>query len=336
MPATYAQRWLALALLTATQFIIVLDVAIVNVALPSIQRRPRLLGAGPAVGLERVRPHLRRLPPARRPCRRPARAPTALHRRRSPLFAAASLGARPRHGRTAPLIGFRAVQGLGAAHRRPGRPVHPDDHLHRGRRAQQGARHLGRRLRPRRRRRRARRRRPDRPRRVGVDLLHQRARRDRRHGAWPRACSARAASTPRRATSTCPARSRRPAGSCCWCTASSAPATTAGPAPARSAPSRAAARPARGLRGDRAAPGEPAPAAAPVPPADRGRRQRGRARARRVDLLDVLLPVAVHAGRAGLVAAAHRRRLPAIAGTIIVRRPSRRPSSPASASARCC
>jgi MFS family permease len=37
MPATYAQRWLALALLTATQFIIVLDVAIVNVALPSIQ-----------------------------------------------------------------------------------------------------------------------------------------------------------------------------------------------------------------------------------------------------------------------------------------------------------
>ena len=43
MPATYAQRWLALALLTATQFIIVLDVAIVNVALPSIQVGPRLL-----------------------------------------------------------------------------------------------------------------------------------------------------------------------------------------------------------------------------------------------------------------------------------------------------
>ena len=31
------RRWLALVLLTATQFIVVLDVAIVNVALPSIQ-----------------------------------------------------------------------------------------------------------------------------------------------------------------------------------------------------------------------------------------------------------------------------------------------------------
>ena len=37
MVATERQKWLALALLCAVQFMVVLDIAIVNVALPSIQ-----------------------------------------------------------------------------------------------------------------------------------------------------------------------------------------------------------------------------------------------------------------------------------------------------------
>ena len=44
------RRWAALALLTATQFMIVLDVAIVNVALPSIQAELSFSVAGPAMG----------------------------------------------------------------------------------------------------------------------------------------------------------------------------------------------------------------------------------------------------------------------------------------------
>ena len=39
MTRTLERRWLALVLLTVTQFMVVLDVAIVNVALPSIQQR---------------------------------------------------------------------------------------------------------------------------------------------------------------------------------------------------------------------------------------------------------------------------------------------------------
>ena len=37
MVATERRKWLALALLSAVQFMVVLDIAIVNVALPSIQ-----------------------------------------------------------------------------------------------------------------------------------------------------------------------------------------------------------------------------------------------------------------------------------------------------------
>src|ERR671917_1816132 len=37
MPALAERKWLALALLCAVQFMVVLDIAIVNVALPSIQ-----------------------------------------------------------------------------------------------------------------------------------------------------------------------------------------------------------------------------------------------------------------------------------------------------------
>ena len=70
------------------------------------------------------------------------------------------------------------------------------DDLRRGRRAQQGARHLGRDRRLRRRRRRARRRRPDQVPRLGVDLLRQRPGRRRSRSRSRRASCARAASAP--------------------------------------------------------------------------------------------------------------------------------------------
>ena len=72
------------------------------------------------------------------------------------------------------LIAFRALQGLGAALRLAGRALDPDDDLRRGQGAQPRARHLGRGLRQRRRRRRAARRRADELAQLVVDLLHQR------------------------------------------------------------------------------------------------------------------------------------------------------------------
>ena len=76
------------------------------------QARPAFLGAEPAVGRQRLRAHLRRLPAPRRPRRRPAR-PAPHPPRRTPLFALASLAgglARPKA-----LIAARLAQGAGAA-----------------------------------------------------------------------------------------------------------------------------------------------------------------------------------------------------------------------------
>ena len=78
-------RWKALAVVCAAFFMTVLDVSIVNVALPSIGRVARLLAREPPVGDHRVRDHVRRLPAARRPRRRPARPAARLPRRRRAL-----------------------------------------------------------------------------------------------------------------------------------------------------------------------------------------------------------------------------------------------------------
>ena len=43
MPSSTTNKWLALALLAAAQFVVVLDASIVNVALPSIGSRSELL-----------------------------------------------------------------------------------------------------------------------------------------------------------------------------------------------------------------------------------------------------------------------------------------------------
>ena len=75
------KRWLALAVLVAAQFMVVLDVAIVNVALPDDQDRPSLQPGGPAVGHHRLLDPLRRRAAARRAGRRPPRTPAHVHGR---------------------------------------------------------------------------------------------------------------------------------------------------------------------------------------------------------------------------------------------------------------
>ena len=140
--------------------------------------RPRVLAGEPPVGDQRLRPRLRRLPAARRPGRRHARAPPDLPRR--PRRVHARLAARrPR------LVGGVADRGARAPGPRrgghlAGRAVDPVDDVRRGPRAQHRARRLGRRRRLRRRGRRAARRRPHRRAELGVDLLRQRPGRRRR------------------------------------------------------------------------------------------------------------------------------------------------------------
>ena len=53
--------WLVLSLACACQFMVILDAAIVNVALPSVQPGPRLHGHRPGLGGERLPADLRRL-----------------------------------------------------------------------------------------------------------------------------------------------------------------------------------------------------------------------------------------------------------------------------------
>ncbi len=105
---------ITLVLLCAVQFLDIVDSAIVNVALPSIQHSLALLAAEPAVGGERLHPHLRRLPAARRPPRRPARAPPACCSPGSTVFAVTSLTAGLASS-SGLLVAARLVQGIGAA-----------------------------------------------------------------------------------------------------------------------------------------------------------------------------------------------------------------------------
>ena len=142
------------------------------------RQEPQLLAGRPLVGRQRLHAHLRRLPPPRRTTRRPRRPAADVHRRPDRLLA--------RVARRRP----RPVGGL--APRRPGDPgprrgdhlsggpLDPDDDFRRGRRAQQGARRLGRGRRRRRSGRRPARRDPDEWSRLGVGPLRQRPDRPRR------------------------------------------------------------------------------------------------------------------------------------------------------------
>ena len=177
------RRWKALALLCTAFFMVILDSAIVVVALPSIDAdlafsagdlqwvlSAYLLSFGGLLLLG-------------------GRAADLLGRRRmfiagAALFALASLGA-GLSGTSGALLAARAVQGVAAAIMTPDRAVDRDDHLPGGRRAQQGARDLGLDGRHRRDRGVARGRPDHRRPRLGVDLLHQRARRRRGGRAEP-------------------------------------------------------------------------------------------------------------------------------------------------------
>ena len=175
MIASGRAKWFGLAVLLTVQFMVVLDIAIVNVALPSIKSRPRVLAGEPPVGDQRLRPRLRWLPPARRPHGRPARPPPDLPDRPRASSRVGSLLCGLAWTDTA-LIGARALQGLGCRDDHAGRTLDPHHDLPGRPRAEHRPRRLGRGRRLRRRGGRPARRRPDRRALVGVDLLRQRAR----------------------------------------------------------------------------------------------------------------------------------------------------------------
>ena len=146
-PTPNIHRWRAFSLLAVAAFMTVMDLTIVNTALPTIGRKlhfsqTSLLWVVTAYGLAYGGFLLLG-----------GRAADLLGRRRViiaglAVFTAASLGA-SLAGSEAVLIAMRAVQGLGAATVPPSRIVDCSEHVHRGRRAQQGARYLGRSRRPR-------------------------------------------------------------------------------------------------------------------------------------------------------------------------------------------
>ena len=176
-----SRRWSALALIVTAQFMVILDVAIVNVALPSIKSDlgfsatslqwvvsayAILFGGALLLG---------------------GRLADLVGRRRLfviglLVFAASSLLCGLAWSE-ASLIAFRALQGLGGALLAPAALVAARHLVRRRARAQPRARHLRRGVRQRRRRRRAARRRADELPELVVDLLHQRPGGDRGRAA---------------------------------------------------------------------------------------------------------------------------------------------------------
>ncbi len=171
-------KWCALALICAVQFMVILDIAIVNVALPSIQvdlgfSQENLQWVISAYAL--VFGGFLLLG---------GRLADILGRRRIfmvglVVFSVASLLCGFAWSEEA-LIAARAIQGLGAATDHARGALHPDDHVRRRARAEHRPRRVGRGRRLRRRRRRPHGRHPHRPALLGVDLLRQRPRRHRR------------------------------------------------------------------------------------------------------------------------------------------------------------
>ena len=174
------KRWQALAIVCVAFFMTMLDVSIVNVALPSIGDSPPLLGDRPAVGDHGLRDHLRRLPAAGRARGGPPRPQADVPRRRADLLDRLAR-LRPRG------LDRRAHRGARRAGFRRGDHVAVDaldrhDDLRGGRRAEQGARHLGRDRRQRRRGRRPARRHPRRSTSAGSGSSSSTSR-------WARSCS---------------------------------------------------------------------------------------------------------------------------------------------------
>ena len=108
------RRWLVLATMTAALLMLTIDVTVVRVALPSIQREPRDLGRRRAVGRQRLPADVGGVRDRGRPRRRPLRPPPRLPRR--PRVLHGLLGARRARA------GLRTASGLaGGAGCRSGR-----------------------------------------------------------------------------------------------------------------------------------------------------------------------------------------------------------------------
>ena len=225
MPELDPNRWKSLTIVCAAFFMTVLDVSIVNVALPSIGKSLHFSEEGLQWVITAYAITFGGF------LLLGGRAADLLGRRRVffvgvAVFTIASFlcGLAWSEG---VLIGARAVQGLGAAIITPAALSIITTTLRRGRRAEQGARHLGRDRRLGRRGRRARWRRAHEVPRLGVDLLRQRAGRCARSGAGA-ALRAREPFRPRALATTSAERSRSPPGSRCSSTPSRRRRSTAG------------------------------------------------------------------------------------------------------------
>ena len=174
---TDRSRWIALYVLCLGTLMIVLDVTIVNVALPSIKADLGFSSDLARMGRERLSADLRRLPAPRRAARRSLRPPApvpdrdrALHARFARVRPLEQPGSADRGARGAGPRRRCRLRRLASAH---------DDALHRAGRAREGDGHLRLRRLGRRLDRRAARRRAYRLAQLALDLPRQRADRHR-------------------------------------------------------------------------------------------------------------------------------------------------------------
>ena len=112
-PAPHRRRWLVLAVLCASVFVVVLDGTIINVALPTLATELGAVDQPAAVDRRRLRPRVRRPADGRRQPRRPLRPQGPDADRPGPVRRVL----RPRRLSDSPgeLIGWRAAMGIGAA-----------------------------------------------------------------------------------------------------------------------------------------------------------------------------------------------------------------------------